>query len=148
MMLTTIDFLVGEKNQPGNKIGECMHNILEVIHKFSPWLLLWLEKRCILSFLRRQWSVFLTWEKAYELPADQETDIGISCSSFIAQLLNTDPDCPPLLTQFYAVYCLPLNGNIFSQASFLALVNKLMELKKYTSHHGMIQSILLSSFYL
>ena len=40
MMLTTIDFLVGEKNQPGNKIGECMHNILEVIHKFSPWLLL------------------------------------------------------------------------------------------------------------
>ena len=103
MMLTTIDFLVGEKNQPGNKIGECMHNILEVIHKFSPWLLLWLEKRWILSFLRRQWSVFLTWEKAYELPADQETDIGISCSSFIAQLLNTDPDCPPLLTQFYAV---------------------------------------------
>ena len=86
MMLTTIDFLVGEKNQPGNKIGECMHNILEVIHKFSPWLLLWLEKRCILSFLRRQWSVFLTWEKAYELPADQETDIGILCCSFITQL--------------------------------------------------------------
>ena len=50
-MLTTIDFLVGEKNQPGNKIGECMHDILEVIHKFSPWLLLWLEKRCILSSL-------------------------------------------------------------------------------------------------
>ena len=100
------------------------------------------------SYLKRQRSVFLTWEKAYELPADQETDIGILCSSFIAQLLNTDPDCPPLLTQFYAVYCLPLNGNIFSQASLLALVNKLMELKKYTSHHGMIQSILLSSFYL
>ena len=38
----------------GNKIGECMHNILEVIHKFSPWLLLWLEKRWILSFLQRQ----------------------------------------------------------------------------------------------
>ena len=147
MMLTTIDFLVGEKNQPGNKIGECMHNILEVIHKFSPWLLLWLEKRCILSFLRRQWSVFLTWEKAYELPADQETDIGILCCSFITQL-PTVIQTAHLLTQFYTVYCLPLNGNIFSQASFLALVNKLMELKKYTSHHGMIQSILLFSFYL
>ena len=122
MMLTTIDFLVGEKNQPGNKIGECMHNILEVIHKFSPWLLLWLEKRCILSFLRRQWSVFLTWEKAYELPADQETDIGILCCSFITQL-PTLIQTAHLLTQFYAVYCLPLNGNIFSQASLLASVN-------------------------
>ena len=119
MMLTTIDFLVGEKNQPGNKIGECMHNILEVIHKFSPWLLLWLEKRWILSFLRRQWSVFLTWEKVYELPADQETDIGILCCSFITQL-PTLIQTAHLLTQFYAVYCLPLNGNIFSQAGLLA----------------------------
>ena len=63
-----------------------MHNILDEIHKFSPWLLLWLEKRFILSSLLRQWSVFLTWEKGYELPANQETDIGISCRSFIAQL--------------------------------------------------------------
>ena len=127
MMLMTIDFLVGEKKPPFSyqAIGlkECMHNILGEIHKIYLWLLLWSEKMCILSSLQRQWSVLLTWEKAYELPADQETDIGISCSSFIAQLLNTDPDCPPLLTQFYAVYCLPLNGNIFSQASFLALVN-------------------------
>ena len=99
------------------------------------------------SYLKRQRSVFLTWEKAYELPADQETDIGILCCSFITQL-PTLIQTAHLLTQFYAVYCLPLNGNIFSQAGLLALVNKLMELKKYTSHHGMIQSILLSSFYL
>ena len=63
-----------------------MHNILDEIHKISLWLLLWLEKRCILSSLQRQWSVLLTWEKAYELRANQETDTGISCSSFIAQL--------------------------------------------------------------
>ena len=63
-----------------------MHNILGEIHKISLWLLLWSEKRCILSSLQRQWSVLLTWEKAYELWANQETDIGISCSSFIAQL--------------------------------------------------------------
>ena len=81
------------------------------------------------------------------LPADQKTDIGILCCSFIIQL-PTLIQTAHLLTQFYAVYCLPLNGNIFSQASLLALVNKLMELKKYTSHHGMIQSILLFSFYL
>ena len=151
MILTTIDFLVGEETNiflPGNKIGRIHTQHPRWNSQIYPWLLLWVEKRCTLSYLKRQLSVFLTWEKAYELPADQETDIGISCSSFIAQLLNTDPDCPSLLTQFYAVYCLPLNGNIFSQASFLALVNKLMELKKYTSHHGMIQSILLFSFYL
>ena len=66
-----------------------MHNIQNEIHKFSPWLLVWLEKRCILSSqLLRQRSVLLTLEKVYDLPADQKTDIGtcISCSSFITQL--------------------------------------------------------------
>ena len=63
-----------------------MHNILGEIHKIYLWLLLWSEKMCILSSLQRQWSVLLTWEKAYELQANQETDTGISWSSFIAQL--------------------------------------------------------------
>ena len=53
------------------------------------------------------------------LPADQETDIGISCRRFIAQL-PTLIQTAHLLTQFYAVCCLPLNGNIFSQAGLLA----------------------------
>ena len=52
------------------------------------------------------------------LPADQETDIGILCCSFITQL-PTLIQTAHLLTQFYAVYCLPLNGNIFSQAGLL-----------------------------
>ena len=92
MMLTTIDFLVGENTNiflPGNKIGRMHTQYTRWNSQISPWLLLWVEKRCTLSYLKRQWSVLLTWEKAYELPADQETDIGISCSSFIAQLLNT-----------------------------------------------------------
>ena len=57
------------------------------------------------------------------LPADQETDIGISCSRFITQLPTLIQTCPPLLTQYvqYIVY-------LFSQASFLALVNRLMGL--------------------
>ena len=60
-----------------------MHNILNEIHKFSPWLLLRSKKSYTLSSLQRQWSVLPSWEKAYELPADQKTDLGISCSSFI-----------------------------------------------------------------
>ena len=122
MMLRTIDFLVGENTNiflPGNKIGRMHTQYTRWNSQISPWLLLWVEKRCTLSYLKRQWSVLLTWEKAYELPADQETDIGILCCSFITQL-PTLIQTAHLLTQFYAVYCLPLNGNIFSQASLLA----------------------------
>ena len=122
MMLRTIDFLVGENTNiflPGNKIGRMHTQYTRWNSQISPWLLLWVEKRCTLSYLKRQWSVLLTWEKAYELPADQETDIGILCCSFITQL-PTLIQTAHLLTQFYAVYCLPLNGNIFSQAGLLA----------------------------
>ena len=89
MMLTTINFLVGEKTNiflPGNKIGRIHTQHPRWNSQIYPWLLLWVEKRCTLSYLKRQLSVFLTWEKAYELPADQETDIGILCCSFITQL--------------------------------------------------------------
>ena len=40
MMLTTIDFLVGEKKPTFSyqaiKLEECIDNILDEIHKFSP----------------------------------------------------------------------------------------------------------------
>ena len=86
MVLTTLDFLVGEEINiflAGNK-NERMHaQHPKWNSQISPWLLLWLKKSYTLSSLQRQWSVFPYWEKAYELPADQKTDLGISCSSFI-----------------------------------------------------------------
>ena len=65
-----------------------MHNILNEIHKFSLWLLLWLEKRSILSSLLASY---------------------------------TDPDCPPLLTQYvqYKIIVYPWMVTFYPKSAFL-----------------------------
>ena len=47
-----------------------MYNILDEIHKFSPWLLLWLEKKVYSLFFKK--TVICLAHMGAALPADQE----------------------------------------------------------------------------
>ena len=86
MTLTILDFLVGEEINiflSGIKIERMHAQHTKWNSQIFPLVVTVIRKRCILSSLHRQWSVLPSWEKVFELPADQKTDLGISCSSFI-----------------------------------------------------------------
>ena len=142
--------LLTSYNSYRKKVSFCyVSSALRISHRPPPHFSLFfldMKKTCfychfIYNSLHRQWSVLPSWKKVFELPADQKTDPGISCSSFITFGLAsyTDPYCPALLTQVLQFNVYPWMVTFspkpacFSQQFQINATDKI-----HLSHHGMI----------